>query len=473
MKTWFFGAVVLILFISLFGAQNSAYSQEYPEYGVKAEIVADNLRVPWSIDFDPDQRIFFTERGGQVRLIDDSGLHPLPLIDLEVGSQEGGLLGIALHPNFENNHHVYLYYTYSDFLFASYNKIVRFTMVENELKNPEIILDKIPGAPVHDGGRIRFGPDGKLYATTGDALNGALSQDINSLAGKILRINPDGSIPKDNPFENSYVYSFGHRNPQGLDWDPISGKLVATEHGPSGFEAGRVAHDEVNVIYPGKNYGWPQVIGDEHKPDYEAPLVHSGMNTWAPSGASFFISNKIPEWENNFFVAALRGTHLRMIQADLSNNDKLISSEPLFQNEFGRIRDVVTGPDGFMYLLTSNQDGRGTPIKNDDRIIRIVPLVENKMEDKFPIVPNWIKNNAKWWADGLIGDSDFVLGIEFLIKEGILKIPESSFESDSSESDKIPDWIKNNAKWWAENKISEREFLEGIQFLIKIGLIKI
>jgi len=277
-------------------------------------------------------------------------------------------LGIALDPNFEENHYIYLYYTYSEFIFT-YNKVVRYTESDNKLYNEKILLDKIPGGAIHDGGRLKFGPDGKLYITTGEAGNPGLAQDLNSLGGKILRINSDGSIPDDNPFQTP-VYSYGHRNPQGLDWDPVTGKLVISEHGPSG-ERG-FAHDEVNVIEPGANYGWPKVIGDETKPELVSPLLHTGDDTWAPSGATFYNSDNIEEFENMFFIATLRGNHLRMLELDLSSN-QVLSSEALF-SEFGRLRDASMGPDGNLYILTSNRDGRGTPASNDDRILRIVPL---------------------------------------------------------------------------------------------------
>ena len=177
------------------------------------------------------------------------------------------------------------------------------------------------------------------------------------------------SIPDDNPWKDSPVYSIGHRNPQGIDWD-TSGNLFATEHGPSGLRG--VAHDEVNQIIAGKNYGWPDIIGDEEKENLENPILHSGEDTWAPSGAEFYNRNEIPQWEGKYFIATLRGSHLHMIDFDLQNNT-VTSHEKLFQDEFGRLRDVQTGPDGFLYILTSNQDGRGTPKTNDDKILRIMP----------------------------------------------------------------------------------------------------
>jgi glucose/arabinose dehydrogenase len=290
---------------------------------------------------------------------------------LDVGRVEGGLLGLALDPEFEKNHYLYLYYTYSDFL-STYNKVSRFTEKDNSLADEFVLVDKIPGAAVHDGGRIRFGPDGKLYITTGDAANSMLAQDLGSLAGKVLRINSDGTIPSDNPFENSLVYSYGHRNPQGLDWDPLTEKMVLAEHGPTG-ERG-FAHDEINVVEAGKNYGWPHVIGDESDPKYVDPVFHTGNIAWAPSGASFYNSDSIPFLKGKYLVANLRGVHLHVFEIDIKQG-KILSDESLFSVEFGRLRDVTADKDGYLYLLTSNQDGRGSPAPNDDRILKISQLV--------------------------------------------------------------------------------------------------
>ena len=356
-----------------------ADGQEFEKYHIKVVTIAENLEIPWEIAFAPDGRIFFTERVGNLRVIENGQLNLEPVAILDVGTGEGGLLGLALDPNFEQNHFLYLYYNYFEFPFT-YNKVVRFTEKDNSLIDEFILVDKIPGAAIHDGGRLKFGPDEKLYITTGDAGNSNAAQDINSLSGKILRINPDGTIPSDNPFADSMIFSYGHRNPQGLDWDPITGKLVATEHGPSG-ERG-FAHDEVNVIEAGKNYGWPKVIGGEHDPKFVDPIVHTGEDTWAPSGATFYDSKNIPEWTNKYFVATLRGSHLRMLDLNLEEN-QVIASEALFSNTYGRLRDASIGPDGNLYLLTSNRDGRGAPAENDDRILKIIPIIteEKKVGD--------------------------------------------------------------------------------------------
>ena len=347
----------------------AAHAAEYPDLGVQVHTVADNLSVPWSIDWLPGGDALFTERGGSLRMISGGELLDDPVLSLGVGGVEGGLLGVAVDPDHEDNGYVYLYYTHSDLLSTS-NKLVRYELAGGQITEDRVLLEEIPGGPFHDGGRIQFGPDGKLYVTTGDAGDPDLSQDVDSLAGKILRINPDGTIPDDNPWPGSPAYSIGHRNPQGLDWDG-DGNLVATDHGPSGWRGS--AHDEINVISPGSNHGWPDVIGDEMIDGAQGPILHTGDDTWAPSGAEFYDGDGIPQWTGKYFVATLRGGHLHMLDLDPADH-AVISHERLFQGEFGRLRDVQTGPDGYLYLLTSNRDGRGSPAADDDRILRIVPL---------------------------------------------------------------------------------------------------
>ena len=415
-------------------------AQEYPEYGVKVEAIATDLTIPWDIDWAPDGRIFFSERNGNLRVIEDGSLLP-PVLSLDVGNGEGGMLGVVLDPNFEQNHYIYIYYTYDELL-STKNKLVRFVESDNTLTEDKILLEGIPGASYHDGGRIEFGPDGKLYVTTGDAGNPDLAQDVNSLAGKILRINPDGTIPDDNPFDNSPVYSYGHRNPQGLGWDD-SGMLYATEHGPSGFRG--VAHDEVNRIIPGKNYGWPTVIGDETKQGLTNPVIHSGDDTWAPSGATFYYGT-ISDWNGKYFVAALRGQHLHMFDFD---SDTVLSHEKLFLGEFGRLRDVVQGPDGSLYVLTSNNDGRGNPTNMDDRILRITPLKEISsfqecIDAGFPIMESYPR---QCMTD---------LGQNFV-----------------EEIQKIPEWVRNIFVWYGDELVSEKELLNAIKFLIEQKIISI
>lgn len=352
------------------------------ELDVNIDTVAEDLKIPWSIAWTPDGTLLFTERIGNLRVIHDDTLQEEPLLTLDVGSVEGGLLGLAVDPNYSENNYIYLYYTYDDF-FASANKVVRYIYSDGKITEDVTIVDKIPGGPFHDGGRIKFGPDGKLYITTGDAGIPELSQDMNSLGGKILRVNSDGTIPHDNPFVDSPIYSLGHRNVQGLDWD-TSGNLVATEHGPSGWKGS--GHDELNLITPGSNYGWPNVVGTSTQEWQVNPILDTNNETWAPSGSTFYNSDVIPQWTGKYFVATLRGGHIHMLDFDLDNKT-ILDSKKLFEGNFGRIRDVAVGPDDNLYVLTSNQDGRGTPHTNDDRILRISPIPINDIEecksDKF------------------------------------------------------------------------------------------
>lgn len=333
---------------------------------VRADTVASGLVVPWALAFARDGRIFVTERPGRVRVIRAGQLLAEPALTLAdvAAVGEGGLLGMALDPSFAENGALYLYYTYragSDLR----NRVVRYVARGDALapESRQIVLDGIPGASTHDGGRIAFGPDGLLYVATGDAARRALAQDLRSLAGKILRIKADGSIPPDNPFLGSPVYSYGHRNPQGLAWQPGTGRLYSTEHG-------QTANDEVNLIQAGGNYGWPDAEGKEELPGLRSPVVVYA-NTVAPAGATFY-TGAIPQWRDSLIFGALRGTHLHLIRFGGKDSSEVAGETRLFQGELGRLREVAQGPDGALYVTTSNRDGRGTPVPTDDRVLRIV-----------------------------------------------------------------------------------------------------
>ncbi|GAX90492.1 PQQ-dependent sugar dehydrogenase [Effusibacillus lacus] len=340
----------------------------------RQEVVARGLDVPWAIDLAPDGRIFFTERPGHLRVVDNNGkLLDDPAISFEapfVSEGEGGLLGVALDPQFQENHYLYVYHSYKDNSQLK-NRVLRLVERDNKARVDKVLIDTIPGAGIHNGGRLKIGPDGCLYITTGDAHQPGLAQDRSSLAGKILRIRLDGSIPADNPFPGSPIYSLGHRNPQGLAWQPESGSLYSSEHGQS-------AHDEINRIQIGFNYGWPLIQGDKTRPNPEepggallAPLLHSGEATWAPSGMTFLTKGP---WKGQLLVANLRGRQLLKLELNKgSNGEASLKVETILKEQYGRLRDVLEAPDGSIYLLTNNRDGRGQAQAGDDRIIRFRP----------------------------------------------------------------------------------------------------
>jgi glucose/arabinose dehydrogenase len=323
---------------------------------VRLKTVVTGLEVPWELAFLPNGSALLTERPGRVRRLSPDGeLDPRPVAQIDVEAVgEGGLLGLALDPAFERNRFVYLYRTT-----ASGNEVARYRYEGGELREEATVLDGIAAAPIHDGGRIRFGPDDRLYISTGDAGQDALAQDPGSLNGKLLAMEPDSyrSEGRGNPIE---VVSLGHRNPQGFGWQPESDRLYADEHGPEGF-------DEVNLIEQNANYGWPEVVGPDHG-DFAAPLT-TYEESIAPSGATF-VTLPGSAWSGDYLMAALVGEQIRRLRFD---GREVVVDEPLFEGELGRVRTVVEGPDGALYALTSNRDGRGTPTAQDDRVVRIVP----------------------------------------------------------------------------------------------------
>ena len=337
---------------------------------LKIEVLIRGLDTPWAIDFVPDGRIFITERPGRIRIFGGGRLLPEPWMTLEVAAvSEAGLMGLALDPQFAQNRFVYVAYTYRAPNGRLQNRLVRLREEQKSGKGgpDKVLIDNVAGANNHDGGRVKFGPDGKIYWTTGDTQTTRFAQDLRSLNGKILRINADGSIPADNPFANSYVYSYGHRNPQGLSWQPKTERLYSTEHGPSGFQG--CCRDELNYIEPGKNYGWPEIRGDETREGMVPPIINAGTSeTWAPAGATFVSRGP---WAGSLLFTGLRGQTLYRVVLDPNDPRKVDKFERLLYRQFGRLRDIVEGPDGNLYLLTSNRDGRGSPKDDDDRVIRL------------------------------------------------------------------------------------------------------
>ncbi len=331
----------------------------------RVEVMATNLEIPWSMAFAPDGRLFVAERPGRVRILNlASGGSELALTLEDVFAQgEAGALGLALDPGFAQNRFVYLYYTAAAGG-GAVNRVVRYREAGSRLGERAVLVDGVPANTIHDGGRLRFGPDGFLYITTGDAAATSLAQDLASLAGKILRLDRSGTTPGDNPF-SSPVWSYGHRNPQGLDWHPATGDLWASEHGNSG-------NDEINVIEPGANYGWPRIEANQELPGMRPPIAFYAPAI-APSGASFYRGNRFPGFANNLFVATLRGSHILRLQIDPASPRRVLAQERLLEGRFGRIRDIAIGPDGLIYFCTSNRDGRGSTVSTDDRIARLVP----------------------------------------------------------------------------------------------------
>ena len=323
------------------------------------EVFVEGLDVPWSIAFLPNGDMLVTERKGTVRYISKDGeLQETPISTVADVRQigEGGLHGISLHPDFSSNNYVYFYFTYEGSGGNTMNRVVRYVFENGKLSFDKIIVDAIPGASNHDGGRIKFGPDGFFYITTGDAQEPSLSQNTDSLAGKIIRVTDEGIAAPGNPFDNR-VYSYGHRNPQGITWDD-DGLLWETEHGPSGIWP-NCCQDELNKIEMGKNYGWPDFVGDQKKQDIISPVIHSNRDIWAPAGLAYL--------DGSLYFGGLRGEALYKYSID---NKKF---ETFFKEEFERIRDVILGPDNFLYITTSNRDGRGNPSSDDDKILKINP----------------------------------------------------------------------------------------------------
>ncbi|MFC3995183.1 PQQ-dependent sugar dehydrogenase [Nocardiopsis sediminis] len=319
--------------------------------------IATDLEVPWAIGFLPDGAALVTERdsGRIVRVTPGGETTPVGTVDDVAPRGEGGLLGLAVQPDAGDTPDVYVYYTAE-----ADNRIARMTYdPQNGLGDPEVLVDGIPRAAVHNGGRIVFGPDGLLYAATGDAGDESQSQQIDRLGGKILRMTPDGDPAPDNPFDN-LVYSYGHRNVQGLAWDD-DGVFYATEFGQD-------TYDEVNVIVPGGNYGWPEVEGVGDHAGYIDPVVTWTTDEASPSGAAVA--------GDSLWVAGLRGERLWRVPLTGDSADPVGEPEALFTGAYGRLRAVTTVPGGSaIWVSTSNTDGRGAPRDNDDRILN-VPMGE-------------------------------------------------------------------------------------------------
>ncbi len=354
---------------------SEVFETEYGQTRFRVEPVASGLEVPWGFAWLPTGEMLVTERPGRVRIIEKGKLRAEPVFvvpDVEPSS-ESGLMDISVHPNFASNSFVYIAYAYNSD--GKRVKVVRYKYAGGKFTEPANVVDNIPAAPNHAGTRCRFGPDGKLYITTGDATSGELAQKMDSLAGKTLRVNDDGTVPPDNPFVKQAgarpeIWTLGHRNAQGLTWQPTTKLMFQTEHGPSGFD-GPGGGDEVNIVERGKNYGWPVVHHTDAKPGMQSPLLEY-TPACAPASATFYMGDAFRDLQGNFFFGCLRGTRIVRVVLD---GRKVLMQENLLVGKVGRIREIGEGPDGYIYFSTSNRDGRGTPDPNDDRILRLVPMI--------------------------------------------------------------------------------------------------
>jgi glucose/arabinose dehydrogenase len=386
---------VLFCAVAVFGAGCGAQAPSPPalpeaKREISLESVARGLNTPWGIAFAPDGRTFVTERPGRIRVIDKNGLRPDPWAEVDVlpmtYETEGGLLGIAVAPDFATSGHVFVVGTFAGGGRIT-NRVLRFTDRDGKGTDRTTIVEGFPDVlagpkeeraiHTHIGGGLGFGPDGMLYVTYGDATQPEISQDVRSLGGKVLRYNPDGTIPADNPTKSSPVYALGLRNPQGIGWNRETGDMFATDNGPSDLSwekqyGGGWFGDELNAIVRGGNYGWPQAVGIGQT-KYINPIVEWSPSV-APTGVAVYSGPHTP-WKGNVFVTSLRGQRLWRIAVEKGEDGaaKLVSQEGLLEARIGRIRAVAMGPDGHLYIASSNRDARGRPGKEDDQIYKVVP----------------------------------------------------------------------------------------------------
>ncbi|MEO6639524.1 MAG: PQQ-dependent sugar dehydrogenase [Ginsengibacter sp.] len=366
---------ILVFFIAIIGLMafiidiDTAKKLQSGEKEYIVDTLATGLIVPWAFVFPDSNTVMFTERSGKVRLMQQSQLIEKPILELaDINTtKKMGMLGLCLHPDFKNNSYVYVAYNYTGDK-TTYLRVVRYRFKLDTLLNPLVIVDSIYANQNHTGCRLKFGPDKKLYITNGDADRPALAQDLKFLNGKILRVNEDGSIPPDNPFVHSdtarkEIWTYGHRNTQGIDFQPGTNELYNSEHGPTGG-------DEINLIEKGENYGWPVIHHDENREGMVTPLFQYTPSI-GPSEIVFYNANAFPRWKGKLLLASLRGESIALIEL---SGKKIASQQYIVHHEYGRIRALAVGPDGYLYFSTSQNDPpEGAPKPGYDMILRLRP----------------------------------------------------------------------------------------------------
>lgn len=355
--------LLILILLALLQCQKNNNTTPVPgDAEIRDTVITQGLNHPWEILWGADNFIWMTERGGKISRVNPaSGSVSLLHTITEVAANgEGGLLGMVLHPNFPATPHVFVAYNYNSGGYKE--KIVRFTYTGSALSSPITIIDNIAASSIHNGCRLIITPDLKLFITTGDAANTALSQNTSSLNGKILRLNLDGTVPGDNPVSGNAYWTLGHRNPQGLVF--ANNFLYSSEHGPS-------TDDEINVIEKGRNYGWPNVPGfcdaGAEQTFCAANNVKEPVKIWTPTtaacGMDYYNANLIPQWKNSLLMVALKDARLYQLKLDGSFQNITATNE-FFVNKYGRLRDLCISPEGKVYICTSNGG-------NNDRIIEV------------------------------------------------------------------------------------------------------
>ena len=391
MHKLFVSVVLLTMFLLCFAAfknNDNPYKNATDDFII--DTLAKGLTVPWAMVFIDKNTMLFNERNGKVRMLRNDKLVAKPLLNISQidTTKKMGLLGICIHPSFNKNKWVYIAYNYNKDKLAKL-KVVRYRFSTDTLVDPFVIIDNINGNVNHSGCRLKFGLDSKLYITTGDADRPILAQDLKSLNGKILRVNDDGSVPADNPFVKNdtarkEIWTYGHRNSQGIAFQLSTGQLFNSEHGPSGG-------DEVNIIKKGLNYGWPIIHHDQKKDSMVSPLIEMTPSV-GPAEAIFYDGDAFKDLKGSLLVAFLRGESIMCVQLE---KNEVVHQKKILQNSYGRIRALAVNEEGFIYFSTSQNDPpEGKPKEGYDMILRMRPLKNGKnIYDKVDI-NNAIKKTA-------------------------------------------------------------------------------